>query len=178
MCIITYDTLFSVDYSFRLRSNVCRRFDNTSVTTLLVCGIGPKDEPINGDNTIPQSFETTMKMWGVDDKELDRIRQTIVNGSERLLDRIIEYEYVLSSDLRGGVGAETDLIGRCFIYWVCIKYINWMFYLNHPLTFRLKEAFLIMSPISMERNILSWKMYKINSLRWFWAWNKGYHIYR
>ena len=81
-----------------------------------MCGIGPKDEPINGDNTIPQSFETTMKMWGVDDKELDRIRQTIVNGSERLLDRIIEYECLLSSDLRGGVGAETDLIGRCFIY--------------------------------------------------------------
>ena len=21
-------------------------------------------------------------------------------------------------------------------------------------------------------------MHKINSLRWFWAWNKGYHIYR
>jgi hypothetical protein len=53
-----------------------------------------------------------MKMWGVDDKELDRIRQTIVNGSERLLDRIIEYECSLSSDVRGGAGAETDLIGR------------------------------------------------------------------
>lgn len=138
---MTYNTLFSVDYSFRLRSNVCRRFDNTSVTTLLVCGIGPKDEPINGDNTIPQSFETTMKMWGVDDKELDRIRQTIVNGSERLLDRIIEYECLLSSDLRGGVGAETDLIGRCFIYCVCIKYINRIFYLSHPLTFWLQELF-------------------------------------
>jgi hypothetical protein len=57
-------------------------------------------------------INVTMKMWGVDDKELDRIRQTIVNGSERLLDRIIEYECSLSSDVRGGAGAETDLIGR------------------------------------------------------------------
>jgi hypothetical protein len=140
-CIITHDTLFSVDYSFRLRSNVCRRFDNTSVTTLLVCGVGPKDEPINGDNTIPQSFETTMKMWGVDDKELDRIRQTIVNGSERLLDRIIQHECLLSSDLRGGAGAETDLIGRCFIYCVCVKYTNRVRVLNYPLSFKEKGTF-------------------------------------
>ena len=64
---------------------------------MLVCGIGQRDEPINRDNTIPQFFETTMKMWGVDDKELDRVRQTVVIGSERILRRVIEY--LLSSEV-------------------------------------------------------------------------------
>ena len=43
-------------------------------------------------------------MWGVDDKELDRVRQIVVKGSESLLDRIIQHECLLSSDLRGGAG--------------------------------------------------------------------------
>jgi hypothetical protein len=78
-----------------------------------VCGIGPTDEPINGDNTIPQSFEATMKMWGVDDKELDRIRQTIVNGSERLPPFFIAFLAIITAKMRPGfLTINKNLIGQ------------------------------------------------------------------
>ena len=77
----------------------------------MVCGIGLKDHPINGDNTIPQSLETTLRMWGLDDTEIVRLKASVAQDSEKLMDVIIRREKGLTSDKRGGVGAQTDLLG-------------------------------------------------------------------
>lgn len=77
----------------------------------MVCGIGKKNQPINGSNTIPLTFETTMEMWGINEKERQRLYNTVKQGSERILSKIIEDEANLSCDNRGGPGAQTDLIG-------------------------------------------------------------------
>ncbi|XP_076088640.1 carnosine synthase 1-like [Mytilus galloprovincialis] len=103
------------DYSFRLRTNVCRRIDDTPIATQMVCGIGLKNQPINGDNTIPHSFETTMQMWNMDKTEIKRLLNTVSQGSEKIMDSIIAFERTLSTDLRGGVGAQTDLIGIDYV---------------------------------------------------------------
>ncbi|CAC5368312.1 CRNS1 [Mytilus coruscus] len=103
------------DYSFRWRTTVCRRIDDTPVTTQMVCGIGLKHQPINGDNTIPQTFETTMKMWNMADDDMNRLLDKVSTGSEKIMDRIIEYERGLSTDIKGGVGARTELIGIDYV---------------------------------------------------------------
>ncbi|VDH96479.1 carnosine synthase [Mytilus galloprovincialis] len=103
------------DYSFRWRTNVCRRVDDTPITTQMVCGIGLKHQPINGDNTIPQTFETTMKMWNMEEDEMNRLLDKVSTGSEKIMERIIEYERGLSTDIKGGVGARTELIGIDYV---------------------------------------------------------------
>lgn len=99
------------DYSFRLRANVCRGPNNKPVTTTLICGVGKKNEPINGDNTKPQSLESTMLQWGLE-HETERIIEAVTKGSEKLLERIISHEKTLTVAERGGVGAQTDVIGN------------------------------------------------------------------
>lgn len=104
--------LFLEKYSYRLRVNVCRQPNNIPITTQMVCGIGIKDRPINGDNTIPLTLETTMTIWNIDEDERSRLIRSVKRGSERVLQRIIDDENELSIGLRGGPGAQTDMIGK------------------------------------------------------------------
>ncbi|CAC5423555.1 CRNS1 [Mytilus coruscus] len=103
------------DYSFRLRTTVCRRIDDTPIATQMLCGIGLKNQPINGGNSIPHSFETTMRMWNMDKAEIKRLIHTVSQDSEKIMNSIIAYERTLSTDLRGGLGAQTDLIGIDYV---------------------------------------------------------------
>ncbi|XP_062594790.1 carnosine synthase 1-like [Saccostrea cucullata] len=98
------------DFSFRLRANVCRGPGDVPTTTTLICGVGKKNEPINGDNTVPQSLQTTMRQWGLE-AETERIVETIKIGSEKLLQRVINHENSLTLAEKGCVGAQTDVIG-------------------------------------------------------------------
>ncbi|KAK3084557.1 hypothetical protein FSP39_015338 [Pinctada imbricata] len=110
----TESTLDITDLSFRLRSNVCRGLNDTPITTTLVCGVGNKNEPINGDNTQPQSFETTLHQMGLSAHET-RLREEVISTSENVLRRIIEFEKGLTIQEKGGVGAQTDIIGIDFV---------------------------------------------------------------
>lgn len=99
------------DYSFRLRANVCRGPNDVPITTTLICGVGKKNEPINGDNTKPQSYESTMIEWGLEN-DMERIKKLVVKGSANILKSIIRHENALTIEEKGGIGAQTDVIGR------------------------------------------------------------------
>ncbi|XP_052673600.1 carnosine synthase 1-like isoform X3 [Crassostrea angulata] len=98
------------DYSFRLRANVCRGPNDVPITTTLICGVGKKNEPINGDNTKPQSYESTMIEWGLEN-DMERIKKLVVKGSANILKSIIRHENALTIEEKGGIGAQTDVIG-------------------------------------------------------------------
>ena len=82
----------------------------------IVCGVGLKKQPVNGDNTIPQSLDTTLVSMGIlDPVHRSAIDDMISTASENLLQRMIDFEATMSENQRGGVGAQTDVIGIDFI---------------------------------------------------------------
>ncbi|XP_060084792.1 carnosine synthase 1-like isoform X2 [Ylistrum balloti] len=104
------------DLSFRLRSTVCRGFGDHPKTTTLICGVGQRNQPINGDNTVPQTFDTTLCTCGVTSaKERNRLREKTSKISEDLLGEIIRKEKEMTSSERGGDGGQTDVIGLDFV---------------------------------------------------------------
>ena len=97
--------------SFRLRANVCRGPGDSPTATSYICGVGRKNSPISGDNTKPQSLETTLRQWGLEN-ETEKLKETLKKGSENLLRKIIEHENRLDDEERGNIGAQTDVIGK------------------------------------------------------------------
>lgn len=110
LLFLVSDSELGRDYSFRLRANVCRGPNDVPFTTTLICGVGKKNEPINGDNTKPQSYESTMLEWGLE-SEMERIKKLVVKGSANILKSIIRHEKALTIEEKGGIGAQTDVIG-------------------------------------------------------------------
>lgn len=105
-----------VKLGFRLRALVARSTWNTPVVTQYVVGIGPINEPINGDNTMPQTLDSALDQWGITDPIFKHnLCQTIQSEAERTLQSIIDFEKDLSTEERGGKRAQTDLIGLDFI---------------------------------------------------------------
>lgn len=123
--------------SFRLRVNVCRGPMDVPAATSYICGVGQKNSPINGDNTKPQSLETTMRQWGLEN-ETESLKKTLKEGSENLLRRIIEHENKLDDEERGNIGAQTDVIGKCWgnykvglgLEYASTGFLNIFFYVN------------------------------------------------
>lgn len=81
----------------------------------MVGGVGKKNAPFNGEtqgkNAIPVSLETTLDTFGVNEKDQQRLYNTMKQGSERIMSKVIEDEKNLTSDKKGGPGAQTDVIG-------------------------------------------------------------------
>jgi hypothetical protein len=102
------------DFSFCLRANVCRVPNDEPITTTLTCIIGKKNHPINNGNTTPQSLETTLIQWGLE-QEREEIIETVRKGSEILLSTIIDKENGLTAVEKGGIGAQTDFVGIDYI---------------------------------------------------------------
>lgn len=101
--------------SFRLRSTVCRGFGDIPMTTTLLCGIAQREKPINGDNTVPQTFDTTLRTCGVAAKERKRLTDLTIKISDDLMREIFKKENEMTSAERGGVGGQTDVIGLDFV---------------------------------------------------------------
>ena len=79
----------------------------------LVAGIANKDRPVNSLNTVPQGFQSVPQAYGIkDEAEQRRLYDVIRDGSENMFKAIVEYENTLSPEERGGVGAQTDIIGN------------------------------------------------------------------
>lgn len=54
-----------------------------------------------------------MLQWGLE-HETERIVEAVTKGSEKLLERIICHEKMLTVAEKGGVGAQTDVIGNLY----------------------------------------------------------------
>jgi len=103
-------------HACRVRATVVRGLDDKPCMTKIVCGVGLKKVPVNGDNTIPQSLDTTLIQFSVtDESRRQAILSEMKHVSESLMQRIISYEKKMSENERGGVGAQTDLIGIDYI---------------------------------------------------------------
>lgn len=103
--------MFAEDLSFRLRATVCREWGDVPNCTTLVCGIGKANAPINGDNTVPQSLDTTLLQFGFG-AHRKRLNERLREDSEKVLQKMIEYEDQLNEEEKGGRRAQTDLIGE------------------------------------------------------------------
>ncbi|GAB1609406.1 carnosine synthase 1-like [Argonauta hians] len=103
------------DYSFRIRSTVCRTSENLPHVSQIICGIAEKSKPINGDNTIPQSLDVTLRSWQISENSIKDIRSKLIDMSERVLKAVMTYEDSLNEDERGEIGAQTDLVGLDFL---------------------------------------------------------------
>eukprot|EP00106_Octopus_bimaculoides_P016952 XP_014784394.1 PREDICTED: carnosine synthase 1-like [Octopus bimaculoides] len=103
------------DYNFRVRTTVCRTSDDLPHTSKIVCGVGKSSKPINGDNTVPQSLESSLKTWHVSEENIKDIKNKLISMSERTLKAIMSFDYSLNEDERGGIGAQTDIIGLDFL---------------------------------------------------------------
>ncbi|KAK3586594.1 hypothetical protein CHS0354_027732 [Potamilus streckersoni] len=99
-----------------LRSTVCRRNNDTAVTTNINCGIAFVEEPVTETTAILQPLRTTLIAYGVtDDDKIDRFEKDVKEASAAILDSIMSYESDLDTSERGGLFAQTDIIGIDFV---------------------------------------------------------------
>eukprot|EP00898_Chlorokybus_atmophyticus_P003065 jgi/Chlat1/375/Chrsp10S00051 len=107
----------SVSLGFRLRVMVVRSMWGEPVVTKMLCGVGPNHSPINGDNTIPMSLDAVLDQWGIEDIDFKRrVLQTVADEAGSVMRALLDHERdELNDAQRGGVGAQTDLIGLDFI---------------------------------------------------------------
>lgn len=100
------------EYGFRARVTVCRDFDDVPVTTLINCGMGLKSLPINGDNSVGQTLDTTLVAYNVTDKAVrTRLDEEIRLKGQAVLRGIMKREKLLTPEQRGTRYGETDVIG-------------------------------------------------------------------
>ncbi|KAK3586588.1 hypothetical protein CHS0354_027723 [Potamilus streckersoni] len=96
----------------RLRTTVCRAHDDTPKTSNINCGVAHLSEPVNGNNTVCQSLKTTLIAFGIiDEAEMASFEKEVREKSAAVLDGIMSYENDLSTTERGGLYAQTDVIG-------------------------------------------------------------------
>lgn len=76
-------------------------------------GVADAGAPFGGAKTIGTSLETTLRRWGVTDSKRQKdIRESIKRASERLLLTLMKHEEKMSAEERGGIGAQTEMIGE------------------------------------------------------------------
>lgn len=108
----SYPWLADETLGCRVRATVCRDHTNTPVTTLITCGIASQRSPINGDNTICQSLNTTLLTFNILERETrQKLENDIRDKSEALLECIINQEKTVAT----GKKAQTNIIGIDYI---------------------------------------------------------------
>ncbi|KAL3855372.1 hypothetical protein ACJMK2_014583 [Sinanodonta woodiana] len=102
--------------TIRMRSIVCRNHVDTPVTTNLTCGIALVRDPFKEDDTICQPLNVTLIGYGVtDEAERERFEKVVREKSADVLNSIMTYESELNTLERGGLLAQTDVIGIDFV---------------------------------------------------------------
>lgn len=91
------------DYFFCFWVNVCCGFNDVLIIMILICGVGKKNELINGDNIKFQLYEYIMIEWGLEN-DMEWIKKFVVKGFVNILKSIICYENVLMIEEKGGIG--------------------------------------------------------------------------
>lgn len=76
-------------------------------------GVADGGSPFGGSETIGTSLDTTLQRWGLTDPlQRQELRDSIKQSSERLMLTLIRLEEKLSAEERGGVAAQTEMIGE------------------------------------------------------------------
>ncbi|KAL3855373.1 hypothetical protein ACJMK2_014584 [Sinanodonta woodiana] len=104
------------DSTICMRSIVCRNHVDTPVTTNVTCGISLVRDPVKEDDTICQPLNVTLIGYGVtDEAERDIFEKEVREKSADVLNIIMTYESELNTSERGGLLAQTDVIGIEFV---------------------------------------------------------------
>ncbi|CAL8355117.1 unnamed protein product [Merluccius merluccius] len=100
------------DLSFRLCAIVTRSPQNTPLLYKLVCRVGASHAPLSHHQSLCQSLETTLKECGFTDPAFAvSLRGLATKTALDCLRLIMQTESNMSSQKRGGVSAQTDMIG-------------------------------------------------------------------
>ncbi|XP_052224633.1 carnosine synthase 1-like isoform X1 [Dreissena polymorpha] len=99
----------------RVRATACKDFDGKPVCSIITCGVASKHAPVHGDNTVPQTLDTTLQTFGISDPSVRRnIEQDVRKRTEDTLQTIIDEEKKMTAEQRGGIGGYTEIIGIDF----------------------------------------------------------------
>uniref|UniRef100_A0A667WZG6 ATP-grasp domain-containing protein n=1 Tax=Myripristis murdjan TaxID=586833 RepID=A0A667WZG6_9TELE len=107
------------DLSFRVCAIVTRSPQNVPLLykVCMVCRVGASDTPLSHHQSLSQSLETTLSECGFTDPALAAsIRRLATNTALDCLRVIMETEASMSSESRGGLSAQTDMIGVDLIF--------------------------------------------------------------
>ncbi|XP_029917469.1 carnosine synthase 1-like [Myripristis murdjan] len=105
------------DLSFRVCAIVTRSPQNVPLLYKMVCRVGASDTPLSHHQSLSQSLETTLSECGFTDPALAAsIRRLATNTALDCLRVIMETEASMSSESRGGLSAQTDMIGVDLIF--------------------------------------------------------------
>jgi carnosine synthase len=111
----------AIKLGFRLRVICARTADDKVIVSQMVAGISRSDRPVNGDNTVPQSLDTTLRIWGINDqKHRSDIINTVTEEARATLNAIMEFESAGFPGVPGAVKANpprarTEMIGIDFV---------------------------------------------------------------
>ncbi|KAK3593501.1 hypothetical protein CHS0354_037024 [Potamilus streckersoni] len=84
--------------------------------SIVSCGISLVRVHVKEDDTICQPLNVTLNGYGLfDESEIERFEKDVREKSTHVLDSIMSYESELSTSERGGLFAETDVIGIDFM---------------------------------------------------------------
>lgn len=75
--------------------------------------MGQAEKPICHRSALPQSLDTTLELWGIQDEgQKNNIQVQLKETSERVMKAIMEEEKKLSPKIRGGSKVQTDVLGK------------------------------------------------------------------
>ncbi|XP_045064045.1 carnosine synthase 1-like isoform X1 [Coregonus clupeaformis] len=100
------------DLSFRLCAIVSRSPLDLPLLYKLVCRVGVSDAPLSHSHSLSQSLEITLLECGFTDPTMaTSLRRLATDTALSCLCVVMETESSMSAELRGGAGAQTDMIG-------------------------------------------------------------------
>ncbi|XP_036407075.1 carnosine synthase 1-like [Megalops cyprinoides] len=100
------------DLTFRLCAIVTRSPQNVPLLYKMVCKVGACSAPLSHSHSLSQSLETTLSDCGFADPSIvTSLKRLATDTALACFQVVIETESGMSPEQRGGVGAQSDLIG-------------------------------------------------------------------
>ncbi|XP_068111348.1 carnosine synthase 1 isoform X2 [Hyperolius riggenbachi] len=100
------------ELAIRLCAVVCRSRGDQPILSKVVCIVGRAEKPICHRSALPQSLDTTLEIWGVQDEaQKNNIWAQLKETSEKVMRVIIEQENKFNPKQRGGCKVQTDVLG-------------------------------------------------------------------
>ncbi|KAM8924563.1 carnosine synthase 1 [Pelodytes ibericus] len=104
------------ELTIRLCAVVCRSHGDQTILSKVVCSVGQAEKPLCHRFALPQSLETILELWGVrDEGQKENILAQLKDTAQNAMRVVMEEEKKLSSKERGGIKAQTDLLGVDFL---------------------------------------------------------------
>uniref|UniRef100_A0A8D2LSR6 Carnosine synthase 1 n=1 Tax=Varanus komodoensis TaxID=61221 RepID=A0A8D2LSR6_VARKO len=102
--------------ALRICAVVCRFRKDRPLLSKVVCGVGRADKPLKHQATVPQTLESSLRQWGLEDEaQIAAIHAQIKQKAEAAMEAFMDMEAGLSAEQRGGRRGQTDIIGVDFI---------------------------------------------------------------